>query len=137
MPYCPIVLVGDDEDDFELVKEAVAALSLPHSLLHCQKGEELRQILEGVEERPCFILCDWWIGRGQGLRVLEEIQALKKEKRFPFLFWSTTPPRRVTEQAHALGAEAFFTKPTTFQALCDLLQKMVDNWTADRYPGIN
>jgi CheY-like chemotaxis protein len=72
---------------------------------------------------PQLIICDFMMPRMNGFRVLEALQADTALKTVPFIMLSASAEPERLQQAIALGAKAYVTKPFQLEQLRILLER--------------
>ena len=123
-----IYMADDDEDDRMLFLDAVHDLNLPASVTAVEDGMELLDKLsQAVKHLPEMIFLDINMPRKNGFDCLEEIRSAKSDlKKVKIIMLSTSSNPENIEQSYALGADFYAVKPSTFEGLKNLLQKIFD-----------
>jgi two-component system response regulator len=121
--------VEDDDSTYFLVQTALAETSLPVELFRACDGDEALDFLRqtGVfreAPRPNLVLLDLNLPRVSGFEVLESVQSSDTLRDLPICVLSTSAVVRDRERALQLGARSFFTKPSTFDGLVDLMRSI-------------
>jgi CheY-like chemotaxis protein len=131
-----IILIEDDQDDVDLVKQAVELLGVTRPVEYFRNGQELIKYLRATEVAPMVVICDVNLPGETGFDVKDAIIADDdlKYKAVPFIFWSTTASERQIQHAYDLSAQGFFTKPTTFDTLCDTFKMIIEYWQKSEHP---
>ncbi|MCV2484373.1 response regulator [Flavobacterium sp. SH_e] len=123
-----IYLAEDDEDDRLLFFDAVQDLELPAAVKAACDGQELLNMLDKTAERlPDMIFLDINMPIKNGFDCLEKIRSREdalKEVRIIMLSTSKSPDN--IELCYKLGADFYAVKPSSFQGLKDLLQKVFE-----------
>jgi CheY-like chemotaxis protein len=102
----PYVLIVDDDE----VIRSLLRLTLPaegYSVVEAKDGEHALEIVEG--RAPALVLLDWRMPGRSGREVLPEIKRLHPQT--PVIVLTAEEPVRTQEEANALGADVFLTKP--------------------------
>lgn len=121
-----VVLIDDDPDDLDLMKEAISIVDPKLkcvSFLHPE--EAMRSLLASQDVLPGFIFIDINMPRMSGHKCLE---ALRKQKHFDpvvISLYSTSMPPAVTEALKIAGASHTFEKPVRMSTYVDILTKIV------------
>ena len=136
MKQNPIIIVDDDEDDLELIRQAGEKLDIDRPMLFMRTGEELVEYLESDELSPFLILCDVNLPRESGFQLRERILILPKAryKSVPFVFWSTSSSEQQIQYAYDLPVQGYFFKPNGFEELCDILRLVLSYWLKSQHP---
>jgi CheY-like chemotaxis protein len=123
-----ILVADDDEDDRLLIEEAFKEVGVQCCLRFVRGGPELIDYLHNrppFEDKECLtpnlIILDLNMPHMDGLVALEKIRAGGPMKLIPVIILSTAPDELTALQAYALGANAVFLKPPTFEELKDAI----------------
>src|SRR5688500_6278731 len=132
----PLIIVEDDIDDQEIIREVFDSLGLKNTLLLFSDGFEALTYLQTTAEQPFLILCDINLPKINGLELRERINADEKlrKKSIPFIFFSTNAGRDAVEKAYDLTVQGFFVKNHTLQELRDTLSLIVNYWAHCKHP---
>ncbi len=124
-----VLVADDDEDDRLLIEEVFKEVGIQCSLRFVHGGLELMDYLHSrppFDDKKCvspnLILLDLNMPYMDGLEALEKIRAGGPTKLTPVIILSTVPDELTTLQAYALGANAVFSKPPTFEELKDAIK---------------
>ncbi len=133
----PLVIVEDDLDDQEIIREVFESLEVSNTLLLFSDGVEALTYLKTTTDQPFLILCDINLPKLNGLQLREQInmdERLRK-KSVPFIFFSTNAGRDAVEKAYDLTVQGFFIKNHTLQELQDTLRLIISYWTLCKHPN--
>lgn len=128
-----IYMADDDEDDRMLFLDAVHDLNLSASVTAVEDGIELLDKLsKAVKHLPEMIFLDINMPRKNGFDCLEEIRSTKGDlKKVKIIMLSTSSNPENIELSYALGADFYAVKPSTFEGLKNLLQKIFEiDWNS-------
>ena len=133
----PLVIVEDDIDDQEIIKEVFESLGLSNTLLLFTDGFEALTYLQTTTDQPFLILCDINLPKLNGLELREQINAddRLRRKSVPFIFFSTDASRDAVEKAYDLTVQGFFIKNHTLQELTDTLGLIIAYWSQCKHPN--
>jgi CheY-like chemotaxis protein len=120
------LLADDDWDDKEVFVEALGEID-PSIVCHCAAdGQEMiDKLSDGEISDPEIIFLDINM---PGMNGWECLVYLKKSELFrdiPVIMYSTSSHRREKELAREFGATGFFTKPSVFSELKNILAGLV------------
>lgn len=137
-PSKPIVLLmaDDDLDDCMLAKEALNESRLLNHLFFTHDGEQLLAYLRhqgefadpAVSPRPDLILLDLNMPRKDGREALAEMRADPLLRSIPIVVLTTSKAEEDILRSYNLGANAFITKPVTFDGLVDVMKSVGQYW---------
>lgn len=136
MNTLPILIVDDDTDDRELLKEAWKELNYPNPLIFFDSGEETLQFLKSENIKPFLILCDVNIPKMDGFALKEKLLEDKEinYRSIPFVFWSSVVSKTQIQKAYDLGVNGFFLKENTFDEIKQSLVDIVKYWSKSKTP---
>ncbi len=127
-----LIIADDDEDDQMLLKEAIQDYSSSFNTTIISDGRQLMNFLnkEG-NPKPDLLLLDLNMPYKNGSECLMEIRTNEQLKTIPVVILSTSRNSRDIELSFQLGANLFFTKPSSFQTLKILIRSIVEiDWEA-------
>ena len=136
MTKSPILIVDDDVEDLDLIKEAAEYLNVDRPIFYFRSGTELIQYIKQASMPPFLIICDMNLPSTDGFAVRKEAldDSDTKYKSVPFIFWSTNASENQIQHAYDLPAQGFFFKPMDFPELCDTLKIILDYWKKSKHP---
>ena len=115
-PVC-VLIADDDEDDCYLLERAFAQHSPECQLEFAQDGLALLAQLERSQSAPCLIVLDLNMPRLDGFETLTYLRAHPQYRTIPIVMLTTSEAEADREQAQALGADLFITKPIDNESL--------------------
>lgn len=125
-----IFYLDDDADDRFLFQEALSELSIDTEVTVLEDGEALLYLLENPPPVPNLIFVDLNMPRKNGYQVLTEIKTNRSLKQLSVVVLTTSAEKTVIESTRRLGADAFITKPDSFNSLKTILNKCLTlNWS--------
>ena len=132
----PILIVNNDEDDRELLKEAWRELGFPNTLLFFSNGRDVLEYLDSDKTTPFIILCDVNMPGMDGFELKEKIleDADMEYKSVPFVFWSDEVSKAQIQKAYDLGGNGFFLKGNSFDEIKESLSDIVHYWSKSKMP---
>jgi CheY-like chemotaxis protein len=133
---CNVLLVDDDEDDRILFAAALKATGLDIDLLQLPDAyAAIGYLFSAANARfphPNVIFLDLKMLGMDGFAVLKEIRSRPQLKHLTVYVLSNSKLESELTAAHALGANAAFTKPTHYNDLVGLLQSVLTPCCTDR-----
>src|SRR3569833_3769974 len=115
MRLLKILLVEDSPSDVRLIREALKETSIPVDLVVASDGVEAMDYLRRAERHladcPNLVLLDLNLPRKNGREVLAEIKNSPNLKQIPVLVMTTSRADEDVQQAYALNANCYITKP--------------------------
>jgi CheY-like chemotaxis protein len=122
--------VDDDEDDKEIF---CLALQNADPSINCVVASDGREALALLKDRslvPDFIFLDLNMPVMNGKECLKEIRKQGHLNHVPVIIFSTSSADRDKEEAKALGASAFITKPPLVSLLAKKLSDVFNSHQA-------
>ena len=131
-----ILFADDDNDYFDLSKEAFQQFHLLNSVRRVSDGEELMDYLfrrgnfKNAEDapKPGVIFLDLNMPKKSGHEALKEIKASPELCRIPVIMLSISKDNRDITRSYELGASSFITKPFSFHELVEVLKVFKQYW---------
>ena len=133
----PIIIVEDDRDDQELMKEILQELKIPNVIKFFNSCVKVIEYLRTTLERPFLIISDINVPMMTGMQLRQEInlQDCSNIKRIPFVFLTTNADQAAVTAAFDMFAHGYFVKPTSIQELKEMLQLIIGYWKVCRHPN--
>jgi CheY-like chemotaxis protein len=128
-----ILLVEDDPDDVRLFQEALREGSFRPSLHIVEDGAEALDFLHrrdrwATAPAPDLVILDLNLPRVNGHQVLQEVKGDPRLARIPVVVFTTSSRREDIDGAYTRGANAYITKPMSFDRLLEITAKLEDFW---------
>jgi CheY-like chemotaxis protein len=133
----PILWLDDDEEDQQIIFEALEELKPSQEVKFFSSGEALLAFLRSLDGQPFLILCDVNMPGIDGLQVRDEINkdpSLRK-KAIPFVFFSTTAREPDVQRAYDMVVQGYFEKGNNFNELKSRIKRILDYWNDCRHPN--
>ena len=120
------LFIDDDSDDQELFAIALSAVAPDAVCLFASNGSDGLKLLQGQSELPDFIFLDLNMPKLGGKDCLRAIKSDERLKHIPVIIFTTSSDPRDKEDAAALGAAGFITKPHRIVDLETMLQRFLE-----------
>lgn len=126
----PIIIVEDDHDDQEMIREVLGELRVPNILYFFNSCNAALHYLSTTIEHPFLIISDINIPAMSGLEFLKSIkeESQLKKKNIPFVFLTTSSDQTMMKEAYQLSADGYFVKPTSLADLKEMMVRIVEYW---------
>jgi CheY-like chemotaxis protein len=132
----PILMVDDDSDDCLLAQEAWEEIKSENELRFVHDGQEVLDYVyhHGAyaepqsSPRPGIILLDLNMPKKNGHEVLKVLKTDPQLHTIPIVVFTTTKNSDEIFRAYQEGANAFMTKPTSFEGFRDTLLAVDHYW---------
>jgi two-component SAPR family response regulator len=134
----PIVIIDDDEDDSEFVKQSISELGLKNKVISFDNCDDAFSYLLTTTDQPFIIFSDVNLPRKNGIDFKKQIDNDKKlrKKSIPFVFYSTaTDPKTVDTVYTELTVQGYFQKPNSTREINELIKAITDYWKICKHPN--
>src|SRR4051812_4953875 len=112
-----ILLIEDDEDDVELLQQALNTNSVPFEMRVIKDGSEAIEFVRTCEVCPDVIVMDFNLPKVHGKVILKEIKAAEILKEIPVIVLTTSSSKEDEKYAYEMGAYKFLIKPVTLEQM--------------------
>lgn len=135
--YHPILIVEDDADDQEILREVFQSLAVANELKIFDKAPDLLAYLRLTNDKPLIILADVNLPGMTGFELREEIckDEYLRRKSIPFVFLTTAFDRSAIIKAYDLEVQGFFLKEDNFAAIQRMLKQILEYWKVCKHPN--
>ena len=120
-----ILLADDDEDDQELIRDAIIAEAPGTDIALVGNGEQALSYLEAHELLPDLIVLDYKMPLLNGVETLERLGGDIRYSSIPVVVWSTSNRQEYIDICLEKGAAQFFTKPNDPQELRRMITSLL------------
>ncbi len=133
----PIIIVDDDPDDIEFLKQGFIDLKVENEIIVFDNGFKFLEYMWTTEKRTFFILCDMSLGIIKGLDLKRKIfeDSRLRLKCIPFLLLSTSKASAKILEAYSFGVQGYFVKPTSRKGYEEMLHAMMVYWDYSQHPN--
>jgi CheY-like chemotaxis protein len=122
-----ILLVEDDQDDVELMQDALRDNDVAFTMEIVKQGDKVLPFLKTCKSFPNVILLDLNLPKMHGREVLSRIKLSEDFKHIPIAILTTSSSVAEREFCLSAGATEFLTKPSTvegFNKTIEVIQKI-------------
>ena len=120
------LLVDDDEEDIEMMVEALKELDTETNIVVSTNSYDALENLQQKKVVPDFIFLDLNMPRLNGKQCLKKIKENGALKDIPVIIYSTSKLDEDKDTCLGLGASCFLVKPNSFRALINTLGLIVE-----------
>lgn len=124
-PLLKLLLIEDDMDDVELLKEAFSDNNVEYEMEVIMEGDRVKPFLQNAEFIPTIIIMDLNLPKTDGKEILKDIKLTDAFKTIPLIVFSTSSSKEDIEYAYSLGANKFITKPTTIAGWNETIEVII------------
>src|SRR4051812_24625973 len=115
MKKLKILLIEDDADDIELLKDTFDINNIDCNLDVVMEGDKAIPFLESASELPDIIVMDLNLPKLHGREILAQIKASDKLAQIPLAVLTTSSLQDDINFAYSMGANKYITKPNTLE----------------------
>jgi CheY-like chemotaxis protein len=108
-----ILLIEDDNDDIELLQDALQDNDVPHQMHVIKDGGQVSDYLETSEDIPHIIVMDFNLPKVHGRDILKQIKQTDNFKNIPLVILTTSSSQDDISYSYKEGANRYLIKPTT------------------------
>ena len=117
-PIATVLIVDDDMEDQELLREAIKEVDKSVHCLSAKNGEEALDMLHTLLHKlPQLIFLDLNMPRMNGKIFLRRLKQLGVLNEIPVIIYTTSKMQIDVEETKQLGARQFITKPNSFEEI--------------------
>jgi CheY-like chemotaxis protein len=120
-----ILLIEDDTDDIELLKDAFEQNDVNCSIDVVMEGDKAIPFLENIPSLPDVIVMDFNLPKLHGREILSQIRASKNFSTIPLMVLTTSASQDDIRYAFSMGANKFITKPNTMEGFNNTVEAIV------------
>jgi CheY-like chemotaxis protein len=126
----PIIIIEDDADDQELLKDVFRKLNYPNKLIFFFDGEAALEFINRKEIFPFLILSDINLPKLDGFALREKLKtdAELALKCIPYLFFSTAISQKAVIEAYSMSVQGFFVKEHSMIELEKTITAIMEYW---------
>ena len=122
-----VLVAEDDDEDFEVLADAIRELSLPDTslrivLARAANGDILMKVLH--EKIPDLLFLDVLMPCKDGKACVQEIRAHKKFDELPIIVYSSVNDVESVEFFYRHGTNLYVFKPHTYREIVEVVQKI-------------
>ena len=121
-----ILLVEDDQDDVELMQDALRDNGIKFSMEVVKQGDKVIPFLKLCKNFPNIILLDLNLPKMHGREILSRIKLSEDFKHIPVAILSTSSSKSEQEFCLSAGAIKFLTKPTSVDGFNKTIQSIME-----------
>jgi len=133
----PIVIIDDDPDDQEIMKELLEELTGRQEIVIFDNSDAALKFLRRSEVKPFLILSDIKMPTSGGFELRKEVfdDTDLREKCVPYIFLTTGAVPEVIREAYGLSVQGIFQKANSIGEWKNQLKKIVDYWLEAKSPN--
>lgn len=126
----PIIIIDDDLDDQDLLRELFAELNLKNEVRIFPEGESALDYLSDPAIHPFIIISDIKMPKMDGFELKKQLASRSENsKTTPFLFFTTGSTAQALNNAYTHSVQGIFQKPVRYNDWKDTISNIVQYWT--------
>ncbi|MEO7445249.1 MAG: response regulator [Ferruginibacter sp.] len=136
----PIIIIEDDIDDQELLRDALTEAGATNTVEIFNCGEDAYDYLKKCKEQPFLIFCDVNLPRQNGIEFKTQIDndVALRARPVPFIFYTTFISQYAVNEAYKnLTVQGFFQKQNSYEDFNSVVRIIVQYWSLCRQPDYN
>jgi two-component system response regulator len=122
-----ILVIDDNEDDFEAVARAFKKAGAPGAASLCTTGSDGLKFLR-EKGHPSLVMLDLNMPGMDGFQVLRHIREDEALKKLPVVIWTTSSNEKDIDACYQAGANAYMQKPVVFEDLLESVRRLKEYW---------
>lgn len=133
----PIIIIDDDTEDLEIIKQAFSDLKVENEIIVFDDGFKFLDFIKTTDKKAFFILCDVNMTKINGIELKKNIfdDDRLRIKCIPFLFLSSSKASTSIMEAYSFGVQGYFLKPSSFKEYSNMLKSIIVYWGYSQHPN--
>ncbi|WP_420151763.1 response regulator [Spirosoma sp.] len=124
MQFITVLIIDDDEDDHFIIKKAFQTDCSSTQVYGATTGRQALELLGSLQIIPTVILLDLNMPVMNGFEVLAHLKQSPNYQIIPVIILTTSQAAADKERAHQLGATDFITKPTSYEGMVAIANRI-------------
>ena len=127
----PAILVDDDEDDQEFIRDIFRDLHIENELKTSTDGVAFLAYLRTTSDLPLLILSDISMQSTiNGLQLRDELQkdAYLRDKNIPLIFFTTSKGKHIEDKVYNSLVQGYFIKESRYEEMKEQIRMILDYW---------
>ena len=121
-----ILLIEDDIDDVDLLKEALNDNNVQYLMEVIMEGDKVHGYLRTNQNVPEIIVMDLNLPKTDGKEILQDMKSLASLTNVPIVVLTTSSSHEDMEYCYKLGISKFITKPSTIDGWNSAIESIMD-----------
>ena len=120
-----ILLIEDDIDDVDLLKEALAENDIRYNMEVIMEGDKVFRYLETTTALPQLIVMDLNLPKAGGKEILHDIKKSSPYTNIPIVILTTSSAKEDIDYCNMMGISKFLSKPSTIEGWSSTIRSIV------------
>ncbi|WP_207492386.1 response regulator [Aridibaculum aurantiacum] len=121
-----ILLIEDDVDDVDLLKEALDENSIDYQIEVIMEGDKVSNHIQDSTHLPGIIVMDLNLPKADGKEVLQVLKSNGPFSDVPVIVLTTSSSKEDIDYCYKMGVNKFITKPATIEGWNETISKILD-----------
>ena len=131
----PIIIIDDDLDDQDLLRELFSELTLKNEVCIFPDGDSVLTYLSNPSIHPFIIISDIKMPKMDGFELRKHISLKSENSRStPFLFFTTGSTSDALNLAYSHSVQGIFQKPVRYNDWKETITNIVNYWATCMAP---
>lgn len=133
----PIIIVEDDKDDQDVLREVMTELQVQNPLQFFDDCDKAYAHLMSMNEKPFLIICDINLPKTNGIELKQRIDATDRLRHLavPFIFLTTSNNQTTIDNAYRItNLQGYFQKSHTMPEIKNKLKCILEYWNTSLHP---
>lgn len=133
----PIIIIDDDKDDLDFIRQALLELKVENEIIIFDDGYKFLDFIQATKNKAFLTLCDINMSKINGLELKKKIfeDEELRTKCVPFIFLSSSLASSSVMRAYSFGVQGYFIKPNNFEKLKEMLSSIIKYWDHSQVPN--
>jgi CheY-like chemotaxis protein len=134
----PILLIEDDADDQELIKDLVQDIGMENEVICFSRGDDaFLYLMDHLKEQPFIILSDVNVPKVNGIELKKKIDEnpMLRKKCIPYVFLSTSRDQNTIDKVYEYTVQGYFIKEASLNTMRENLKIIFAYWTKCKHPN--
>src|SRR5829696_8176677 len=127
----PIIIIEDDLDDQQILREVFAELKAEYSQLFFGECDSAYNYLMSTQDKPFLIICDINLPKMNGIELKQKIDSTDflRRKSIPFVFLTTSDDQQTIDEAYRItNLQGYFKKGISMQEIKQKINSILEYW---------
>lgn len=128
MEFRKILIVDDDADDLAIISDAINKIhqeNITHCFDNASDAIEMLHQYGNASNLPCLIVLDLNMPKMNGRQALQHLKGDPLFSAIPIVIYSTSINPVEKEACLSLGAQAYITKPVSYNECLDTAKRLI------------
>lgn len=126
MKKLTILLIEDDNDDIELLQDALDSQQVSYQMHVIKDGGRVAAYLDSCDPVPDIIVMDFNLPKVHGREILKHVKQNNRFNHTPVLILTTSSSQDDIDYSYKQGASRYLIKPTTTDGIRSVIEVIAD-----------